>query len=242
VPSRYKIIIPNAITLSALFVSFIALVHTLSGNYLSAAWFVWYSSLLDILDGGAARLLKAYSPFGKQLDSLTDIVCAGLTPAILVYQVFFKNWGIAGLLLSFCLLATVAMRLAGFNLKTGQDGEYFRGVPSPVAANVLCSFIVFSKETWGEYRYPGFVAVLLIAVCFLMLTNTRYANTSFMMPSRILRSWQGWLVIGAFCLGLLFPGVALFGFFFMYIIFYTFRGYVWRLLRPLPSSQLLDRA
>src|SRR3546814_4103573 len=92
--------------------------------------------IMDILDGGVARLVGATSPFGVQLDSLADLVSFGLAPAVLVYTWVLPEWPITAWLAAFLWLACAGFRLARFNftIDPTDDKRYFIGLPSPAAA------------------------------------------------------------------------------------------------------------
>src|SRR4051812_43973183 len=91
--------LPNSITMASLLCGFLALIVALdrSNIYPAALWLIFIASWLDIMDGGVARLLHVNSPFGKQLDSLADVVTFGVAPALLMYQAALHTAGWWGL-------------------------------------------------------------------------------------------------------------------------------------------------
>lgn len=223
-----RILIPNAITLGGVLVSYLSILYTFDGHYASAAWFIWYASLLDIVDGGVARLLRASSTLGKELDSLVDLIRVGIAPSLLIYQLYFRAWGFWGLMIAFVYLSAVAIRLAGFNLRTDHNDHYFSGLSSPIAANVLGTFVIFSQDVWGAYPHPEWVALMVIGVSTLMLGGLPFAGSNFIMLKRLFHTWQGWVVVVGFFLGLLIPGQMLFYFYSGYVLFYLGRALVVR--------------
>jgi len=78
--------VPNLITSLNLAAGFIAIIFALEGNLTTASWLILAAMIFDFLDGFSARLLKAYSPLGKELDSLADIVSFGVAPAVIIYR------------------------------------------------------------------------------------------------------------------------------------------------------------
>jgi CDP-diacylglycerol--serine O-phosphatidyltransferase len=139
--------LPNLITLLNLACGTVAIVLTLEGQWRWAVYLVLAAAVFDFLDGMAARLLKAYSETGKQLDSLADMVSFGVLPAIFIYVIFkslFQNqpsdagkiydhlqWVV---LISVLLVpAFSAIRLARFNTEEDQ-GAFFYGLPTPAHA------------------------------------------------------------------------------------------------------------
>lgn len=139
--------LPNLITLLNLACGTVAIVLALEGQWSWAVYLVLAAAVFDFLDGFAARLLKAYSETGKQLDSLADMVSFGVLPAVFIYIIFsslFQNqpedagkfydhlqWVV---LISILLVpAFSAIRLARFNTEEDQ-GTFFYGLPTPAHA------------------------------------------------------------------------------------------------------------
>ena len=112
-------LLPNLLTTAALFAGFYAVVAAIDGNYPSAAVAIFIAQLLDGLDGKLARLTRTESDFGKEYDSLSDMVAFGLAPALVVYQWGVERlseygwiWGKLGWLAAFLYAVAAAMRLA----------------------------------------------------------------------------------------------------------------------------------
>lgn len=140
--------IPNFLTLLNLACGTTAIVFTLEGQWQWAVYLLLIASVLDFLDGFAARMLNAYSETGKQLDSLSDMVTFGVLPAAFIYTIFkalFLNQAgdVTSALhqsLQWVVLASVAIvpslsaiRLARYNSEAG-DGAFFLGLPTPAHA------------------------------------------------------------------------------------------------------------
>jgi CDP-diacylglycerol---serine O-phosphatidyltransferase len=232
----HKSIVPNSITMTAMLLSFLAIIYIIEGRYISAAWFIWFSGMLDAADGGVARLLKTSSDFGKQLDSLTDVVGSGVAPALLLYSVYFSTWGIfAGLLLSFMFVGVVTSRLANFNLRPSHDRQYFSGLSAPIAAGLMAHIVIFSADVWGGYPYAGVVLCVMLLACGLMLSNLPYAKTSVMLPRRLFRSWPGWLTIITILVGMIYPSRVVLGFIIVYIALNTARAIRLKFSQPASS-------
>ncbi len=176
--------IPNAITLLNLLLGCAALVAALTGHPAVAAWIILLCSLLDFLDGLAARLLHAGSPLGMQLDSMADLVSFGLAPSALVFH--YLQGSVAsmggGSLLSllpytaFFLACASAWRLARFNTATpGSDG--FVGLPTPASAlffvSLPLSMAYPSAGGWGmaipDLLSGSFWALWLTTMAFTMM-------------------------------------------------------------------------
>jgi CDP-diacylglycerol--serine O-phosphatidyltransferase len=144
--------IPNLITALNLAAGFIAILFALEGNLVISSWLILAAMIFDFLDGTSARLLKAYSDIGKELDSLADVVSFGVAPALILYSLLCSNTGatISGtndFLSSLILLTPVIMpvcaglRLAIFNIDKTQTTT-FRGLPVPANALAVISIII----------------------------------------------------------------------------------------------------
>jgi CDP-diacylglycerol--serine O-phosphatidyltransferase len=134
--------LPNAITLSALFASFYAIVMAMNGRFETACIAIFAAAVLDSLDGRVARMTNTQSAFGEQMDSLADMVSFGAAPALIVYQWALHDMGKLGWIPAFVYIAGAALRLARFNVNIGVvDKRFFQGLPSPAAAAMVMGLI-----------------------------------------------------------------------------------------------------
>lgn len=143
-PKRPKGIymLPNMITLAALFGGFYAIVMAMNGRFDLATVGIFVAMVLDSLDGRVARMTNTQSAFGEQMDSLSDMVSFGAAPALVAYIWALKDVGRWGWIAAFVYCACAALRLARFNVNTGVvDKRYFQGLPSPAAAALVAGFI-----------------------------------------------------------------------------------------------------
>ena len=142
-PKRKGIyILPNAITLSALFSGFYGIVMAMNGRFEVACIAIFCAAILDSLDGRVARMTNAQSAFGEQMDSLSDMVSFGAAPALIVYIWALKDMGKLGWVPAFVYIAGAALRLARFNVNIGVvDKRFFQGLPSPAAALLVITWI-----------------------------------------------------------------------------------------------------
>lgn len=135
-------ILPNAITLSALFSGFYAIVMAMNGRFEQACIGIFCAAILDSLDGRVARMTNSQSAFGEQMDSLCDMVSFGAAPALIVYEWALRGLGRWGWMAAFVYMAGAALRLARFNVNIGVvDKRFFQGMPSPAAAALVMSMI-----------------------------------------------------------------------------------------------------
>ena len=135
-------VLPNAISLAALFAAFYAIVMAMNGRFEAAVYGIFASAVLDSLDGRVARMTHTQSAFGEQMDSMCDMVSFGAAPALVMYEWTLKGLGKLGWLAAFVYCASAALRLARFNTNiTIVDKRFFQGLPSPAAAAIVMGFI-----------------------------------------------------------------------------------------------------
>jgi len=166
--------IPNIFTIGNLSLGVIAIIlafnnETNSSN--TAALLVIIAMLLDGLDGRVARALNAQSEFGKELDSLSDVISFGVAPAFIMYQAAFQgvNPAMAWIVTAIFPICG-ALRLARFNVIDGIPG-YFIGLPIPAAGGVLATLALFHDEL-----HYSLLLISTVALSFLMVSNMKYPN------------------------------------------------------------------
>ena len=146
-------VLPNMITLAALFGGFYAIVMAMNGHFGLATAGIFAAMVLDSLDGRVARMTHTQSAFGEQMDSLSDMVSFGAAPALVAYVWALQPLGKAGWFAAFVYCACAALRLARFNVNTGVvDKRYFQGLPSPAAAALVAGFIWLTSAMFEAQR------------------------------------------------------------------------------------------
>lgn len=183
-----KHLVPNAITTTALCCGLAAIHASLKGEWKDALLFITAAAFFDALDGRAARFLKATSSFGGVLDSLSDFLCFGVAPAIILHQWMLKDQDWLGLLASMLFALCSALRLARFTSASpapanisptvqAMHSKFFVGMPTPSAAGaVLIPVLLYvSKREWTLEPYIVIVYTILIAV----LMVSRFPMFSF---------------------------------------------------------------
>src|SRR5687768_1020914 len=169
--SRSIYLLPNLMTTACLFSGFYAIIAAIDGNFARAGIAVFIAMIFDTLDGRLARLTSTESTFGKEYDSLADMVAFGLAPAIVTYQwgveriaLYGEAWRRFGWLAAFFYAVAAALRLARFNARAATaDKRYFEGLPSPSAAACVAAFVWFSSE-WRAPGLPGLIAAFTITL------------------------------------------------------------------------------
>ncbi len=182
--------IPNILTLLALAAGMTSIRFALEERWEYAVIALVAAAVLDGLDGRIARLLKGASKFGAELDSLSDFICFGVAPAIVLYLWTMEQagrWGWAAVVL---YAVCCALRLARFNTKLDEPDlppwayNFFSGVPAPGAAGLVLLPMMLHIETGSDvFRQPSVVAGFLIAVAALMVSRVpTYAAKNFKVP------------------------------------------------------------
>ncbi|MCZ7555409.1 MAG: CDP-diacylglycerol--serine O-phosphatidyltransferase [Bacteroidia bacterium] len=170
-------IVPNLFTVLNIFFGFMCMIHALQGKYVLAAWYVILSAICDSLDGFMARLTHSASEFGVELDSLADVVSFGVAPSFLLYSLVLHDYGAFGALVAALPLILGALRLARFNVQlVGFSKEYFTGMPIPLSALTLISYVLFfhpQEVVASEQLRIGLIA-LTVACGILMVSTIRY--------------------------------------------------------------------
>ncbi len=157
--------IPNFVTCLNLFSGCVGIYFAFLGNFQIAFFAILASAVFDFFDGFAARMLKAYSPMGKELDSLADVVSFGVLPGVIVFSVLSKaqvNDWIP--FVAFIVPVFSALRLAKFNIDERQTSSFI-GLPTPANA-IFMGGLVFS---YSELLTQNYLLLVGIAVLFSFL-------------------------------------------------------------------------
>ncbi len=233
--------LPNAITLAALFAGFYSIVMAMGGRFEVACIGIFCAAVLDSLDGRVARMTNTQSAFGEQMDSLCDMVSFGLAPALIVLEWALRGLGKAGWIAAFVYCAAGALRLARFNTNIGVvDKRFFQGLPSPAAAALVIGFIFVMDDAgfenaadtpwlawtaWGITLYAGLT----------MVTNVPFYSFKGVGGRRSVP----FAAIVAVALGIAFvsihPPIVLFAVFAAYGLS-GYGMYVWRKMKGRPVS------
>jgi CDP-diacylglycerol--serine O-phosphatidyltransferase len=178
-------LLPNLFTTATLFGGFYAVVAAMNGKYTAAAIAVGAAMVADSLDGLIARLTKTASDFGKEYDSLCDMVAFGVAASIVMYTYSLHHlaeqtaWlgGKLGWVTAFAYTSCAALRLARFNvlaMRGGTKGAFF-GLPSPAAAALLVGFVwAFNEEGWKGRSLVVPAVILTWFAAIMMVSNFRY--------------------------------------------------------------------
>ena len=171
--------LPNLLTIIALFCGFWSVISAFNGNFLIASIAIIGAIIFDGLDGRVARMTNTASEFGKQFDSMADIISFGVAPALLVYLWSLQNLGDFGIGVAFVYTSCTAIRLAKFNCDYSEDNSYFIGIPSPIAAALIASWIWLLQSidlTLTNTLTTMITVTLTVGAAILMVSRIRYPS------------------------------------------------------------------
>ena len=216
-----RAVVPSLFTVLNMFSGFMCIIHASRGEFLPAAWFIVLAAGFDALDGIMARITRSSSAFGVEIDSLSDVVSFGAAPAFLVYQVYLSQLGSLGIFLSSLLMVFGGLRLARFNVQLiGFDKDHFVGLPIPVSALTVASFVM-NYNVPGGGMSPEAGAVLpwmTVVLGLLMVSKVRYDTLPRISRKAIRREpWKFVFAVLAVVVVVITGGSALFPLFVLFI-------------------------
>lgn len=216
-----RILVPNAITATAIFAGYISILEAFQGHYAVAAGFILLACVLDMLDGRVARMMRATSEFGVQFDSLADLVNYGVAPALLFYFLYFEALGFLGMALSFLPICCAAIRLARFNEEADPavPVTHFVGLPTTISALVLAGFVIFMQDMHPGSESVVQAALLMVMNAFLMVSNVQYEKSNILSLRYIRKTRRvvtGTIIVASL---VLFPTFAFFAWGLLYILY-----------------------
>jgi CDP-diacylglycerol--serine O-phosphatidyltransferase len=191
---RVVVVVPSMFTLANLFFGIWSIVLSSRGEFYRAGWYVVIAGLLDMLDGRIARMSKAGSRFGAELDSLVDLVSFGVAPAFLTYRLVFEAQGGFAWVFCYAFVMCMALRLARFNVGIigHEPSDAFQGLPSPGAGMTLATYYPFTQTDYYQVQlanlpWSQIMVFLTLALSLTMVSSVRYAK----LPRIGIRSARG---------------------------------------------------
>ncbi|MFN4112817.1 MAG: CDP-alcohol phosphatidyltransferase family protein [Sphingomonadaceae bacterium] len=189
-----RAVLPNAITAAALCSGLTGIRFAIGGEWKLAIFAIILAGLLDGIDGRIARLLKAQSRFGAELDSLADSLSFGMAPALIFYLWTLQDLPRLGWFASLAFAICCALRLARFNAQIDVDEQphksagFLTGIPAPVGAGLAFLPVYLWMATGNElFRDPLGNAIWIVAIAVLMISNLATLSWSLIRPQRSLR-------------------------------------------------------
>ena len=218
--------IPNVLTLLNLLSGAVGVVLIFKGNFSTGAMMILLAALFDFLDGFVARILKAHSPIGKELDSLADMVSFGFLPSIIIYMLLEQSTSNEIIpFVAFLIAAFSAVRLAKFNVDERQT-DYFIGLPTPANAILICSFPLMMES--GYYPFlvnPYFLVIFTIVFSLLLVANIKLISLKFKSYGWNENKFVYLLIIISVVLFFILYWAAIPLIILLYLIFSIFRNY-----------------
>ena len=170
--------LPTLITFTSACLGLLSIISSIEGDTMWAAYFILLAAVMDFCDGRLARALGVESELGMELDSLSDAISFVLAPAILLYSWTVSDFGMLGLAILITYLCTGLFRLAKFNTTSAHQSQSFIGLPTPVAAFIVTSFIVYQE--WLEASRVKFLLhklwliILIVFISYLMVSTIKF--------------------------------------------------------------------
>ena len=181
--SNPKILIPNFFTGINMLVGMLSIFYSIKGDYVNAGWLILLSTIMDKLDGTAARFFKASSSFGVEFDSYSDFVSFGIAPSILVFTYYLnaasnvKNDFYILVACAFYIIFS-AVRLAKYNISQSDDHDYFYGLTTTMSGGLLSLYMIFAIDNnfeWLDWLLDvNMVAGMIIFQGILLLVPFKY--------------------------------------------------------------------
>lgn len=170
-------VLASAMTAANLYCGIASIFAAISGDLQKSAYFIIAGIVFDTLDGSVARLTNSISEFGKQLDSLCDVVSFGAAPAVLIYVAYVREApqlieGIGSMIATIYVISG-ALRLARYNVYQSERRDYFTGLPIPAAGATVASLVLFTEYLALDVKF-WVIGPLTLVLALLMVSTVRY--------------------------------------------------------------------
>ena len=186
---KTRVILPNMFTLVGVCIGLSSIKFAFDEKFTLSIIAIIVSAIIDGLDGRIARLIQGTSKVGKELDSLTDVISFGVAPAFIMYFWKLNELGRVGWLICLIYVVCVALRLARFNVNSGQEpswkDNFFEGVPSPAGGVLVLMPLIYSLSDIQmlNINYDFFVPILFITISILLISKfPTYALKKISVP------------------------------------------------------------
>ncbi len=231
-PAIFANYVANTLTLLSLACGFVSIIFSLEEHFTFACWAIILAVVFDGFDGKVARKNPLPSEFGKELDSLSDVVSFGIAPSSLGYFFICSRFEITATLVLFIYLACSAWRLAKYNISVnGKMKNCFSGLPTTASGGVLASFILVYKRYTQLPPKPGLYLILVLILAYLMISKTKFPNfdgikkifsSSMVYPVFAVSISVFAIILFYFFTGVVLPEILIFMFFLQYLTFSPF--------------------
>lgn len=201
-PSVWLRALPHLFTLAALVAGLTGVTAAIDGHLSQAIGCILLAGFLDACDGRVARFVGTNSQFGAELDSLSDVICFGAAPALVVYLWGMKDFGWLGWLTCITLTCATALRLARFNVAVNNPNKpswsqaFFRGVPAPAGAFLALLPIYLENAGLVATEQAQILALVWLPIVAFLMFSTLPTFSGKLFSRVMARAWV-LLLIGA---------------------------------------------
>ncbi|RJP71364.1 MAG: CDP-diacylglycerol--serine O-phosphatidyltransferase [Candidatus Abyssobacteria bacterium SURF_17] len=217
---KYVNILPSLLTVGNMYCGLLSIVYTINGRFELAAWLILLALLFDGSDGHIARITRSTSNFGKELDSLADVITFGVAPAVLVYRSVLHDFEHSGIFIVTVYAITGALRLARYNVQAGTAVKSFTGLPIPGAGCLIASTVLlqlkYDHPLLQDYLPPVF-ALFILLLAFLMVSTVKYPKRELFLVRRNRAFQYMFIIILLFSIIKLRPTLFVFMMFLAYV-------------------------
>ena len=174
---KTRYLLPNILTLGGVCLGISSIKFSIDGNYGLAVTLILFAAILDALDGRIARLIKATSEFGKELDSLTDFVSFGIAPVFILYFWELNKYGKLGWAITLIYSVCCVLRLARFNLTKIEEEQnwknnFFEGIPSPAGGLLILMPLIYELTNLNfDFDIKNLTPYLTVVVAILLVSK-----------------------------------------------------------------------
>ncbi len=170
--------IPNLITVLNMFLGFMGIVMMIMGDPVRGGWLILFAGLCDVADGKLARMLGIPSRFGVEFDSFADTISFCAAPSLLIFTVYVEGLPpLLGGIIAFTPLLFGTIRLAKFNILQEEDPKsFFIGLPTPVNAIIIVSYMLFNHQVFGDMGDPRLALPMIVTLGFMMVSPIRFSK------------------------------------------------------------------
>ena len=186
---KTRVILPNMFTLVGVCIGLSSIKFAFDEKFTLSIIAIIVAAIIDGLDGRIARLIQGTSKVGKELDSLTDVISFGVAPAFIMYFWKLNELGRVGWLICLIYVVCVALRLARFNVNSGEEpswrDNFFEGIPSPAGGVIVLMPLIYSLSDIQilNINYDFFVPILFITISILLISKVpTYALKKISVP------------------------------------------------------------
>ena len=186
---KTRVILPNMFTLVGVCIGLSSIKFAFDEKFTLSIIAIIVAAIIDGLDGRIARLIQGTSKVGKELDSLTDVISFGVAPAFIMYFWKLNELGRVGWLICLIYVVCVALRLARFNVNSGQEpswrDNFFEGVPSPAGGVLVLMPLIYSLSDIQmlNINYDFFVPIIFVTISILLISKVpTYALKKISVP------------------------------------------------------------